>query len=62
MTTLSKNDLRFVELLFAATQSIEDGEWLYSKNENRLCRIFDNPNARTKLRAIHDALVEFLDG
>lgn len=58
---LSYNEWDFIESLLTVKHEIEHGEWLYSKNENRLCSILENPEARTKLRALYDAVSDLVD-
>lgn len=59
---MSYDEAAFVDLLLKTLHEIRAGEWLYSKNEARLCRILnDNPDARAELRAVHDALAKIVD-
>ena len=53
---MTRSEEKFRDLLLTAKDEIEAGEWLYSKNENRLCRILDDPEARTHLHRVHEAL------
>lgn len=59
---MNRTEEKFRDLLLHTVFTIREEEWLYSKNENRLCRLLNgNPNARAYLRKVHDALSELLE-
>ena len=49
---MTKSEEQFVDTLLSAQKAIRDGEWTYSKNENRAIRIFGDPAARIHLRRV----------
>ena len=55
---MTRSERAFVQRVIDLKDEIKAGEWMYQKNENRLCRMFDNTEARAALRAVFNAMCE----